>query len=57
MDASFYPLQLEILLYEGHFAKISFTLFSHLIRKKNEVQRKLANDDQVIVDFSTSDVM
>lgn len=37
--------------------QISFTLFSHLIRKKNGVQTRLANDDQVIVDFSTFDVM
>lgn len=57
MDASFYPLQLETLLYEGHFAKISFTLYSHLIKKKNGVQARLANDNQVIVDFSTFDVM
>lgn len=57
MDASLYPLQLETLLYEGHFAKISFTLFSHLIRGKNGVQARLANVDQVIVDFSSFDVM
>lgn len=56
MDAFSYPLQPGT-----HCMKDSLQRFlllsSHVIRKKNGVQTRLASDDQVIADFSTFGVM